>query len=289
MKSGGSRPGPGKTPDRAGRTAHMDRATFERMRTIVYANSGICLRETKEAMVAARIAKRMRALGIATHPEYLRYLEHDNGGDEIIRFLDVISTNVTGFFRENRHFEFLRDILIQRAAGPIPRIRIWSAAAATGEEPLSIAMVVRDVFGARAYDFKVLATDISTRALHTAQQGIYERAQIESVPDRFRRRYFSPHAAGDGIRYRVSDELKRHIVYRRLNLSRPPFPMRGQLDVVFCRNVMIYFDGPVRNNLVAEIHRLLLPGGYLFTGHAESLSGIQSAFECIRPTIYLKK
>ncbi|MBM4311347.1 MAG: protein-glutamate O-methyltransferase CheR [Deltaproteobacteria bacterium] len=266
----------------------MDSATFERLRTIVYDSSGISLRETKEAMVSARIAKRMRALGIGTHAEYLHYLEHDANGDEITRFLDVISTNVTSFFRESQHFDFLRDILTARLRDSTSKIRLWSAAVSTGEEALSIAMVAHDVLGASPVDCRILATDISTRALINAQQGIYEAAQMENLPEQMRRRFFTPVRDSDAIRYRASDEIMRRIVYRRLNLSRPPFPMRGQLDVVFCRNVMIYFDTAVRERLVAEIYRLLQPGGYLFTGHAESLSSLKTDFACIRPTIYQK-
>ena len=267
----------------------MDSATFQRLRSIVYENSGISLRETKQAMVSSRISKRMRALGIDTHQEYMQYLEHDASKDEITRFLDVISTNVTSFFRESQHFDFLKNVLQERLTASVPKIRIWSAAASTGEEALSIAMVVCDVLGARRCDFKILATDISTRVLQTAQQGIYEQQQIDTVPDSYLRRYFIKIRSDEGLRYRACDEIRRHIIYRRLNLSRPPFPMRGQLDVVFCRNVMIYFDKPIRNRLVAEMYRLLLPGGYLFTGHAESLSGMQSNFVCLRPTIYQKQ
>jgi len=267
----------------------MDTATFERLRTIIYDSSGISLRETKEAMMSARIAKRMRALGIDTHEEYLHFLEHDASGDEITRFLDVISTNVTSFFRETHHFVFLRDLLKLRLNEGISKIRIWSAAVSTGEEALSIAMVAHDVFSPYPVDFKILATDISTQALGRAQLGVYEASHMENVPEQFRKRFFYPIRDCEVLRYRASDELIRRIVYRRLNLSRPPFPMSGQLDVVFCRNVMIYFDTEVRNRLVTEIYRLLVPGGYLFTGHAESLSSLKTEFACIRPTIYQKQ
>ena len=267
----------------------MDSITFERLRALVYENSGISLKETKEAMVSARLAKRMRALGISTHKQYLRYLEQDDSGNEITRFLDVISTNVTSFFRENQHFDFLKTILSQWLADGKTRIRVWSAATSTGEEALSIAMTIRDVIGERLYDFKILATDISTGVLAKAQQGLYETTQMENVPESLRRRFFVPVKTPGGAGFQARKELMQHIVYRRLNLSRPPFPMRGQLDIVFCRNVMIYFDDATRKNLVEEIHRQLLPGGYLLTGHAESLSSLKNDFTYIRPTIYQKK
>jgi len=267
----------------------MDSTTFERMREIVYEHSGISLKKTKEAMVSARVAKRMRALDISTHQQYLSYLEHDTNSDEITHFLDVISTNVTSFFREKQHFDFLKDIVLSWISNGKSKIRVWSTAASTGEEALSIAMTIQDALGERPYDYKILATDISTHVLALAQQGIYDEAQIKNVPEAFRRRFFQPVRTQSGTGYRARDELTHNIVYRRLNLSRPPFPMRSQLNIVFCRNVMIYFDDATRKKLIGEIHRQLLPGGYLFTGHAESLSSLKTDFTYIRPTLYQKK
>jgi len=266
----------------------MDRATFKRFQEIVYEHSGISLRDTKEAMVSARIAKRMRALGIVNHKQYLHHLEQDTSGDEINLFLDVISTNVTSFFRESLHFDFLKRYVQEALADGRSKIRIWSAASSTGEEALSIAMAMHEVLGARPFDFKILASDISTQVLARAKSGIYEQEQMENVPESLRRRYFVRVKAAGKVVFQVRDVLKKHIVYRRLNLSRPPFPMRGQLDIVFCRNVMIYFDNVTRSRLVDEIYRLLLPGGYFLTGHAESLTSLESAFVCMQPTIYKK-
>jgi chemotaxis protein methyltransferase CheR len=267
----------------------MEKTTFDRIRAIVYEHSGISLKETKEAMVSARIAKRMRALAINSHEDYVDYLDQDKSGDEITFFLDVISTNVTSFFREIQHFEYLKNILRNWIANGKTKVRIWSAAASTGEEALSIAMAVQEVIGERPFDYKILATDISTSVLSRAQQGTYDAGQMQNVPESQRRRYFQAVRKGDATVYRVCNKLKRRILYRRLNLSRPPFPMRSQLDIVFCRNVMIYFNETIRNRLVAEIHRQLLPGGYLFTGHAESLSSLKTSFTYIQPTLYQKK
>lgn len=266
----------------------MDSSTFKRMQEIVYEHSGISLKETKEAMVSARIGKRMRALGIKTHSQYLNFLEHDTDNDEITHFLDVISTNVTSFFRERQHFDYLQDILNNWFSSGKSKIRVWSAATSTGEEALSIAMAIHDALGERPCDYKILATDISTLALARAKQGTYDAAQMENIPERMRRRYFLPVRTQRGTEYRACDKLMQYIVYRRLNLSRPPFPMQSQLDIVFCRNVMIYFDEATRKKLVDEIHRQLLPGGYLFTGHAESLSSLKTNFTYIQPTLYQK-
>jgi chemotaxis protein methyltransferase CheR len=266
----------------------MDSTTFKRFREIVYEHSGIYLRDTKEAMVSARVAKRMRALGISTHKQYLSHLQQDSSGEEINLFLDVISTNVTSFFRENQHFVFLKNYMREALAEGKSKLRIWSAASSTGEEALSIAMTIRNVLGARPFDFKILATDISTNVLARAQSGIYEKEQMTNVSESMRRRYFIRVKDPDRVAYQARDTLKKHIVYRRLNLSRPPFPLGGSLDIIFCRNVMIYFDNETRNRLVNEFYRLLLPGGYFLTGHAESLTSLTTPFTCIQPTIYKK-
>lgn len=267
----------------------MDHKTFTAFREIVYAHSGIALNDTKEAMVSARIAKRMRAIGIETHKQYLRFLQHEESGSEITHFLDVISTNVTSFFREPSHFEFLAKNVAGWLTKGKTRIRIWCAAASTGEEPYSIAMAVLDAAGGRNIDMRILATDISTSALSRAQDGVYSSSALDCVADAYKRRFFVRQKLTHDTVYRVSDVLKNMIVFRRLNLSKPPFPMTGRLDIVFCRNVMIYFDNTVRTRLVNEIYRLLNPSGYLLTGHAEGLTAIKTELRCLEPSIYQKQ
>jgi len=267
----------------------MDHQTFNKFREIVYANSGIALNDTKEAMVSARISKRMRALGFTTHLQYLKHLLKDESDHEITHFLDVISTNVTSFFREPSHFDFLSSIVAKWIAKGKHRIRIWSAAASTGEEPYSIAMTLLDTCGQRNLDMRILATDISTSALAKAQAGVYSSMVVEGVPASYKKRFFVHEKSQADVFYRAQDQLKQMIVFRRLNLSNPPFPMTGQLDMVFCRNVMIYFDNSVRSRLVSEIYRLLKPSGYLLTGHAEGLTSIQTELKCLEPSIYQKQ
>jgi chemotaxis protein methyltransferase CheR len=267
----------------------MDHQTFNKFREIVYANSGIALNDTKEAMVAARISKRMRILGLETHEQYLHYLLQKESENEITHFLDVISTNVTSFFREVSHFKFLTSIVEKWLSKGKNKIRIWSAAASTGEEPYSIAMTLLEASGGRNLDMRILATDISTSALSRAQKGIYASSVIESIPDMLKRRFFIVHNQNNDVVYEANDLLKNMIVFRRLNLSKPPFPMTGRLDMVFCRNVMIYFDNSVRTRLVNEIYRLLNPSGYLLTGHAEGLTSITTELKCLEPSIYQKQ
>lgn len=266
----------------------MDLETFCRLREIVYENSGIYLNETKHSMVSSRLAKRMRLLGLSEAEQYLQYLIRDKTGSEIVHLLDVISTNVTSYYREKDHFEFLGESISELIKKGQHRIRIWCAAASTGEEAYSIAMTSVLASQESVADVKILATDISTRALLKAQKGTYEADLMDTVPQYLRKRFYERHCEGTQSFYTAKAPLKKMISFRRLNLSKTPFPMKGPLDIVFCRNVMIYFSQQVRSALIDEIHRLLRLEGFLITGHAESLTGLNSPFKCIRPSIYQK-
>lgn len=268
----------------------MDKLTFTRFQRIVYEKSGIWLREGKEALVAARVGKRMRALGIDDHRKYLRYLMADSSGDETIHFLDVISTNVTGFFRERDHFDFLASTLRTWAAAGQRRFRFWSAACATGEEPYSMAMTILELPELGGADVKILATDLSTRALQKCQEATYNKERMQTVHPALRQRYFFRHRdAKKEVIYTATDQLATPIVFKRLNLSHTPYPMRGPFDFVFCRNVMIYFDREMCLRLLNEIHRLLRPGGFLMAGHAESMTCSLGNFRFVKPSIYMKE
>lgn len=267
----------------------MDTRTFNNFRKLIYEKSGITLNESKEAMVSARVAKRMRALGLTKHKDYFNHVIKDEGGQEIVYLLDAISTNLTSFFREPEHFALMEELMRKWVAQGQRRFRFWSAASSSGEEPYCMAITLLEAVGNKNPDIKILATDISTQILKKAQEGIYKEERLEKVSKTLITRYFSRHYQGDnGICYQVRDELKRLIVFRRLNLSKPPFPMRGPLDAVFCRNVMIYFDNSVRARLLNEITRLLKPGGYLMVGHAESLAGMLTNLKNVRPSVYVK-
>jgi chemotaxis protein methyltransferase CheR len=277
-----SNPTPG-APNQA-----MDRETFNKFRQIVYEKSGITLGPSKEALVSARVGKRMRALGIGNAREYLKFVLNDASGEEFIHLIDAISTNVTSFFRESQHFDFIRETVgLWRQKGQT-HFTFWSAASSTGEEPYSLAITLMELFGREMSDVRILATDISTRVLAKCKEGVYTADRVETVPQQLRDRYFDP-VQMDGQRcYRVRDNLRRMIKFARLNLNEPPFPMKGPMDIVLCRNVMIYFDNEVRSRLLAEIHRILKPGGNLLVGHAESLTGMVSQFKSVRPSIYVK-
>jgi chemotaxis protein methyltransferase CheR len=267
----------------------MQKSTFNQLRKIIYEKSGISLGEQKETLVCARLGKRLRALGICDYRSYLRHVMEDETGEEIVMLLDAISTNVTSFFREPDHFEFLGEAVSKWFASGQTRFRFWSAASSTGEEPYSIAMTLIETLNGRSADTKILATDISTRVLEGSLAGSYTNEKMKNVPLTLRDRYFDARRDESGVSFAARGILKRLVVFKRLNLAAPPFPMRGPFDAIFCRNVMIYFDDSVRKNLLAEMYRLLKPGGYLMVGHAESLTGMVSDFKSVKPSIYLKQ
>src|SRR5512144_2678105 len=267
----------------------MEPQLFRKFVTLAYEKAGISIKPGKEALVAARVAKRQRALAIADAESYLRYLEEDESGEELVRFLDVISTHFTSFFREPDHFVLLESEIAARAQAGQRRIRIWSAASSTGEEPYTMAMTALGVKGADALDLKILATDIAADTLRQAAEGRYPAARMEPVPQALRARWFvrvpDPRDPQSEV-WEAKPELKSRIAFRRLNLAEPPFPMRGPFDVVFCRNVLIYFDQPTRQRLMSAIEGLLRPGGLLCIGHTETLSGIHSGFKMQRPSVF---
>ncbi|MDR0307230.1 MAG: methyltransferase domain-containing protein [Chitinispirillales bacterium] len=268
----------------------MEKRTFDAFRKLIYDKSGITLGEGKEALVSARIGKRLRALELDTPEDYLKYLSSPecDSDSEFVELLDVISTNVTSFFREPAHFDFMASFVEKMVAEGRNKIRIWCAASSSGEEPYTIAMTFLENIGGFRGDCRILATDISTRILKMAKAGEYTEQKIQGVPPQLRSRYFNVIPGANKI-YKASPDIADMITFSRLNLSTPPFPMKGPFDLIFCRNVMIYFDNTVRQRLLKEFERLLRPGGYLMVGHSESLAGLQCSLDTIKPSVYHKK
>ncbi|MFA7005004.1 MAG: protein-glutamate O-methyltransferase CheR [Verrucomicrobiia bacterium] len=266
----------------------IDPATFRRIAEIVYQKAGIVLNKQKEALVVARIGKRMRRLGITHFRDYLHLLEESPEHGEPVEMLNAISTNVTQFFREQKHFEDMAGWLVQWQQEGRTSFRFWCAASASGEEAYSMAMVVRENLPADC-DVRILATDLSTSALAEAREGVYVASDMKTVPEAFARRYFACEQAGTGRCYRVSPALAGMITFARLNLAQTPYAMRGPFDAIFCRNAMIYFDDNVRRRLLDECWRLLRLGGYLVVGSAESLAGLPTDFKNVAPSVYVKK
>lgn len=263
----------------------LDRHTFDRIRKLVSQRSGIVLKDDKATLVASRLQRRLRALGLASAREYLAYLEGDGSGAELTQLLDAMSTNVTYFFREPEHFELISQLHQRWLAAGQRRFRYWSAAASSGEEPYTLAMSLLGR-GGPAVDVRILATDISTSILERAMVGLYSAAAVAEIPKPLLAEHFRHDPAARG--YVVGAELRKLVLFRHLNLTHLPFRLSGPLDVILCRNVMIYFDQELRTRLVREFARLLKPGGCLIISHAESLAGIDCGLEMVRPSLYLK-
>jgi chemotaxis protein methyltransferase CheR len=264
----------------------MDTSTFRRLCEIAYDKAGITLGPSKEALVEARIGKRLRALGLLTEKEYLAKLQDDVTGEEIVQFLDVISTNHTSFFREPDHFDLLRKVVGEWRQAGMRKLRVWSSASSTGEEPYTIAFVLDELLESSDVDWRVLATDISTRVLKLAESGIYAEQKLEALDRAQRTRFFERGAKREDMV--VKKHIRDRIAFRRLNLVTPPYPMQGPFDIIFCRNVMIYFDQRVRQTVIGAMERLLRPGGYLLIGHAEALSGVSSGLRMLRPSVFVQ-
>jgi chemotaxis protein methyltransferase CheR len=257
--------------------------TFRELSDIAHSQAGILLGQGKQTLVAARVARRLRDLGLADEDAYVELLRNDGSGQELVHFLDVISTNFTSFYREPDHFE---DLATDAAAARNRRggaFRVWCAASSTGEEPYTLAITLASAFAGSNAEWRILATDISVRALTAAREGLYSPAQVAAVPAELRARSFTKEAD----KLRVRPELRQRVQFARLNLAQPPFPLRGGLDAVFCRNVMIYFDGDTRRALVREMARLCRPGALLVVGHSETLSGLSvPGLRAVRPSVY---
>lgn len=266
---------------------------FRKISNLVYDHCGINLHDGKKELVRARLAKRLRMGRFTTFKEYLKHVLNDKTGTEFSILIDALSTNLTSFFREAQHFEFLRKIFLpklleRKRTQRNYRIRAWCAGCSSGEEPYSIAItLLESVQGKGRWDIKVLATDISTRMLETAHRGIYDEARIGPVPKIQRNKYLKVQHINNEKAFEVKKVIRDVVILKYLNLM-DRWPIKGPLDFIFCRNVMIYFDKPTQQTLISRYWDLLDSGGVLFTGHSESLTGIEHKFNYIQPTIYAK-
>ncbi len=262
-----------------------DLAVFQK---ILHEKSGIVLTDSKKALVESRVTQRLRALNMDSYGMYLRFLQEDQSGEEMVQLIDVISTNITKFFREADHFDLLDSTLENWAGKGMKRCRIWSAACSTGEEPYTLAMTVHKHVLKHRMDMKILATDISTRVLAHAKAGVYDEDRLVTVPDPLKAKYFRAQGGSPSGSYAVSEQLKQLIMFHRLNFTVFPYPIRGMFDVIFCRNAMIYFDRELRNRMVTEFARLLKPGGILMIGHSETLMAMDNLYRTIKPSVYVR-
>ena len=254
---------------------------------LVYEKSGITLHDGKRELVAARLQKRLRQRGRSSYKDYLARLGDDRSGEELTLLLDAIATNHTSFFREPQHFDFLRERIVPALAAEAGTsgLDAWCAASSSGEEPVTIAMTLLEAGVDR---FRLLASDLSTKVLATARQGVYKLDRVQGVPPALLRKYFQRGLGEQAGLARVAPEIRQRIEYRALNLI-----AMDRLDrtfaFIFCRNVMIYFDKSVQQRVVSMLERYLAPGGYLFISHSESLNGITHGMKWVAPAIYRRE
>lgn len=269
---------------------------FQRFSRFIYDTVGIKMPPAKKTMLEARLQKRLKALSLTSFEEYADYLFSQDGlSTELVHLIDVVTTNKTDFFREPAHFDYLVNhalptILTSRSRTFHDPVRIWSAGCSTGEEPYTLAMVLSE-FSQTAQDFKatITASDISTRVLQTAKTAIYTEEQAETIPMPIKRKYVLRSKDKTRGVVRIAPQVRSLVSFRRINFMEEEFGISEKMDIIFCRNVVIYFDKPTQEVLMNKFHRQLKPGGYLFIGHSETLSGLNVDFTPVASTVYRKE
>lgn len=258
-------------------------ADFERVRKLIYEHAGISLAPVKQDMVYSRLARRLRATGRQSFGEYLDALEK-NGGDEWERFVNSLTTNLTSFFREPHHFPIFAEHL--KKLGTRRPIRIWCSAASTGEEPYSIAMTVLETFGSNASHVSIIASDLDTSVLETARKGVYPVERVDKLSEERLRRFFLRGTGAQEGYVAVRPELRKMIEFQRINLLDGVYSVKGPLDVIFCRNVMIYFDKPTQYQILSRFAPMMQLDGLMFAGHSESFLHAADIFKSLGKTVY---
>lgn len=274
-------------------SSQISDSEFRLFRELIYRHAGIALARSKKALLEARLAKRLRELGLRSFTDYYERVVNNPDGAELVQLLDRISTNETHFFREPRQFEFLEQQVFplwtaQAVKGLKERhIRIWSAGCSTGEEPYSLAMLLQDRFSiASGWEIEILATDISTRALNAARMAEWPIAKAEEIPEEFLKRFMLQGTGAQTGKMKAGPEIVSRVHFERLNLNDDTYPVSGRFDAIFCRNVLIYFDAPSRRRAIERLLDFLTPAGFLFVGHAETLNGLTDRARHVMPTVY---
>jgi chemotaxis protein methyltransferase CheR len=267
---------------------------FLRLRDLVYREAGIWLTQSKSALLVGRLAKRLRHHELKSFKQYYDLVA--NSPEERIHMLDAISTNETRFFREPQHFELLKSVIFprwtQEAATTCRsrKIRVLSAGCSTGQEPYSLAMLLLDRFPAAAgWEIEIVATDLSTRALEAARAAVWPIAKADEIPAAYLKAFMLKGFADQTGRMKAGPEIRSVIQFFRMNLNEAAYPLAGKFDLIFCRNVLIYFDLRGREQVVRRLAGFLSSGGYLFLGHAESLHGVSDCLRTVVPTVYTGK
>ncbi len=274
-------------------TGELSRKTFARFADFITSELGIKMPESKMTMVQSRLLRRVRELQLKSVEHYCEYFFNSSNADEREHFVNAITTNKTDFFREAAHFDFLTRVALPslcRTCGPGSRLNVWSAGCSSGEEPYTLAMVLSDYAAQHAgFDYAILGTDISTRVLNLAREGVYQESQTQPVPPEMQNKYFwRARDRSQGL-VRVAPELRRRVTFHRLNFMDADYGVRDMFDLIFFRNVLIYFDKPTQEAVINKICRNLVPGGYFFAGHSESLAGLDTDLGCVRTAIFRKR
>ena len=263
---------------------------FQLLRDLVYQRFGIHLSEQKKSLVVGRLQKDLQNSGFKSFGEYYKHLINNPAPDAFSNLINRISTNYSFFYREKAHFEFFTDTLLPELIGKLRKrgsndIRLWCAGCSTCEEPYTLIMLMLEYFGLeyKSWDAGILATDISERVLAIGREGVYPAERVAQAPTVLQKRYFKK----QGDRMAVKEQVKKEVVIRRFNLMNS-FPFKRPFQVIFCRNVMIYFDKETRDNLIRRFHAALEPGGYLFVGHSETVSRDSGHFAYVQPALYKK-
>jgi chemotaxis protein methyltransferase CheR len=270
------------TDDMQGREFVWTNSDFEHVQKLIYQRAGISLHDGKHAMVYSRLSRRLRETGHQSFKDYLRWLESTDG-PEWQEFVNALTTNLTSFFREGHHFQILGDYL--KSDKFTGGCKIWCSAASTGEEPYSIAMTAVEALGSTK-NFSLAASDIDSKVLHAAAQGVYRADALKGIDQGRLQRFFLKGKGGNTGMARVKPELREKIDFLMVNLIKNDWPFRDPFDVVFCRNVMIYFDAATQRQVLERIHKVMKPGGLLFVGHAENFSDSRDLFALKGKTVY---
>jgi chemotaxis protein methyltransferase CheR len=270
------------------REFHFTKYDFDRLRQLINEHAGIKLSDHKQEMLYSRLSRRLRVLNLSSFSSYYKLLKAD-GGEELIHFINAITTNLTAFFREPHHFQLLEQVLLPQLMAKkqlTRRLRIWTAGCASGEEAYSIAIVVKEIVPAD-WDVKILATDLDSSVLEKGKQGVYEQDKMSGVSPARLTRWFKKGSGTYTKPMQVSEELQELITFKHLNLMHR-WPMRGPFDIIFCRNVVIYFDKPTQKILFERFANILDDRGYLLIGHSENLFQLSTRFRLLQQTVYVK-
>lgn len=270
----------------------LSNGDFSRLSQFIYDEVGIKMPIAKKTMLEARLQKRLRSLDIGSFHDYCNYLfSHAGMENEMVQMIDLVTTNKTDFFREADHFDYLLQSVLPDWSRRHPgrRLMVWSAGCSTGEEPYTLAMVLSEFADSRPdFDFQILATDISTRVLEKAKLAVYDEERVIPVPVPLKKKYLLRSKDKNNPKVRIVPELRDKVRFRRLNFMDGDFSMREPLDIIFCRNVVIYFDRPTQEKLLNHFYTHMAPGAYIFMGHSETLSGLDVPLTMVHPTVYRK-